>query len=630
MVKSTLSAVILPVIIASVGACTGAGPINSEGRPCSVDQQCGPGTYCDPSTRTCVARRADATVDITHADGPTVDTMPVDSVPVDTLPPDSFPVPDAGCPTGYTVCGSTCVRLSSEVKHCGACFNACPSGVTDSCVNGKCVCGGTGSACSGGLNCSKGSCECVVGGLCNGCCDGNACLPVGGAQSLSKCGAGGAACDSCDDTSECTNDSCLGSGACQNSPRPNNTSCNDGLDCTHTDRCQTGVCKGTAYTCSDGLSCTTDTCTGNPPPNQCDFDLAKGNCLIQGNCYASGATNPADVCEQCLSSEQTTSWGLASGCVSTLAGTGSAGYTDGPAASAKFDSPIWVVVDSSSGKVYVADSDNHRIRMISGGVVSTFAGSGTSGFKDGAASSAMFEWPAVMALDSSGKLYVSDVGNHSIRVISGGAVSTFAGTGTSGFKDGSPSLAQFDEPAGMVFDGTGKLYLADAGNHRIRVISGGTVSTVAGTGVAGFQDGAVGSAMFSYPIGIARDSSGKLYLADAENHLIRVISGGTVSTLAGTGVEGYQNGPATSAKFRFPVGIALDSSGKVYVGDSGNHRVRMISAGTVSTFAGGWTSGFQDGPLSQARFNSPNGLTLAGGLFYVADGDNNAVRIIKP
>jgi DNA-binding beta-propeller fold protein YncE len=625
MVKSTLSAVIVPVIIASVGACTGAGPINSVGRPCSVDQQCGPGTYCDHSTLTCVAQRADATVDITRADGPTVDTMPVD-----TLPVDSFPIPDGGCPTGYTACGSTCVQLSSEVKHCGACFNACPSEVSDSCVNSKCVCGGTGNACSGGLNCSKGTCECVVGGLCNGCCDGNACLPVGTPQSLSKCGAGGTTCKNCADTSECTDDSCLGSGACQNSPRPDNTSCNDGLDCTHTDRCQTGVCKGTAYTCSDGLSCTTDTCTGNPPPNLCDFDLTKGNCLIQGNCYASGATNPSDGCEQCLSSEQTTSWSLASGCVSTLAGTGTAGFNNGPAASAKFDTPIWVVVDSNSGKAYVADSDNHRIRVISGGTVSTFAGTGTAGFKDGAANSAMFNWPAVMVLDSSGKLYVSDVGNHSIRVISGGVVSTFAGTGTAGFNNGPLSQAQFNEPAGMVFDGAGKLYLTDAGNHRIRVISGGTVSSFAGTGVAGFQDGALGSAKFNYPVGIARDSSGKLYLADADNHRIRVISGGTVSTLAGTGVGGYQNGQATSARFNFPVGIALDSSGMVYVGDSDNHRIRMISAGTVSTFAGGWSSGFQDGPLNQARFNNPNGLTLADGLFYVADGENNAVRVIKP
>jgi DNA-binding beta-propeller fold protein YncE len=313
--------------------------------------------------------------------------------------------------------------------------------------------------------------------------------------------------------------------------------------------------------------------------------------------------------------------------VSTLAGTATGGFADGPLAVALFRSPAGVAFDAA-GKLHVADQSNNRIRLISGGLVSTLAGDGTGGFLDGPVASARFQDPESLAFDSSGKLYVADVGNHRIRAITGGQVSTFAGSGA-GFQDGPAATAKFNLPYAVAVDGAGKVYVADAENHRVRLIAGGQVSTLAGDGTTGFLDGAAAGARFYYPLGIAVDG-GKVYVADSWNNRIRVIENGQVSTLAGDGTQGYADGPAASAKVNRPIGIRA-AGGMIYIADTGNHRIRLVQVGQVSTLAGDGTKGFADGPATSARFAGPHDVAVdTAGLVYVADDQNNRIRVVCP
>ncbi|GAA3290078.1 RICIN domain-containing protein [Streptomyces cinereospinus] len=191
-------------------------------------------------------------------------------------------------------------------------------------------------------------------------------------------------------------------------------------------------------------------------------------------------------------------------------------------------------------------------------------------------------------------------------------------------------------PYGIAVDGTGTLYIADNNNHRIRkVTSDGKISTVAGTGAAGFggDGGAAVSAQLNGPCGVAVDGAGDLYVADADNHRVRkVTADGTISTVAGTGTEGFggDDGPAASARLNFPLGVAVDSTGTLYVSDHNNHRIRQITAdGTISTVAGTGTEGFggDDGPAASARLNYPLGLAVdCVGSLCIADYVNNRVR----
>ncbi len=323
--------------------------------------------------------------------------------------------------------------------------------------------------------------------------------------------------------------------------------------------------------------------------------------------------------------------------VETLAGTVS-GFRDGASNVAQFRGPTGVVLDDS-GNVYVADQNNNRIRKItSAGVVSTLAGTGTAGFMDGAGNVAQFNKPHGVAIDGSGNLYVADYNNHRIRKItSGGVVSTLAGTGTAGFMDGASNVAQFNNPHGVVIDDSGNVYVADTDNHSIRKItSGGVVSTLAGTGTAGFMDGAGNVALFSEPRGVAVDNSGNVYVGDENNHRIRKItSGGVVSTLAGTGTAGFMDGVGNVAQFNEPHGVAVDGLGNVYVADINNHSIRKItSGGVVTTLAGTGTAGSTDGAGNVAQFNIPYGVAIdgLGNVYVVGAWGNNRVRkiIIEP
>jgi len=407
-------------------------------------------------------------------------------------------------------------------------------------------------------------------------------------------------------------------------------SCNDGVDCTHSDRCQGGVCQGTSYSCSDGLDCTTDRCTGvGPAPGGCAFDLDAGNCLIDDACVAASTINAKDACQICDPASGTSSWASIPKCVTTLAGDGTSGFLDGAAGSARFNGPYGIAVDGA-GKIHVADQKNHRIRLLESGTVSTVAG-GTPGYLDGPLAAARFNGPRSIAVDpATGDLIVADSDNHRIRRISGTQVTTVAGDGTSGFADGPVASARFSEPEGLVVE-SGKIYVVDFGNHRIRVIDGGQVSTLTG-GTMGNVDGPLASARFRHPRDIAVDGAGTFYVADTENYKIRRIAGGQVTTLAGSGSPGMTDGPAGTAKFKWPYGVAVDAGGTtVYVADTTNNAIRQIAAGQVTTLAGTGAPGLVDGPAVSAKFNQPNGVAVdTAGALYISDYVNDVIRGYTP
>ncbi|MBU6158485.1 MAG: putative Ig domain-containing protein [Bacteroidetes bacterium] len=322
------------------------------------------------------------------------------------------------------------------------------------------------------------------------------------------------------------------------------------------------------------------------------------------------------------------------GYVSTFAGS-IAGFADGMATAAMFNSPFDVAVDASSN-LYVADQYNNRIRKItSAGVVTTLAGSGTYGYADGTGTAASFSYPSGVAVDGSGNVYVADQNNHRIRMVSAtGIVTTLAGSGIAGFADGTGTAASFNSPTGLAVDGSGNVYVADVNNNRIRKItSAGVVTTLAGSGNAGFADGTGSAARFYYPIDVAVDGSGNVYVADQSNNRIRKITAaGVVTTLAGSGIGGFADGTGTAASFNNPVGVAVDGSGFVYVADSYNNRIRRISsAGVVTTLAGSGNYGYADGTGTAASLNNPTGVAVDGtGNVYLADQSYSRIRMISP
>jgi len=270
------------------------------------------------------------------------------------------------------------------------------------------------------------------------------------------------------------------------------------------------------------------------------------------------------------------------GLVATLAGSGEPGWLDGAGSVARFNGPDGITL-APSGDLYVADADNRRIRKVApDGTVTTVAGSGQPGARDGPAATAQFLYPTGIAVDQAGALYVADRGGHTVRKITPrGVVSTLAGSGQPGYTDGMGATAQFRDPMTVVVDRSGRLFVADSGSHTIRVItSEGRVSTVAGSPQAGAVDGAGATARFNWPTGLALDQAGNLYVADSNNALIRKVSpDGQVTTLAGVGHAGSDDGPGETAGFRFPTGVAVDRQGDVYVADSANNMIRRISPG---------------------------------------------------
>ena len=320
--------------------------------------------------------------------------------------------------------------------------------------------------------------------------------------------------------------------------------------------------------------------------------------------------------------------------LSTFAGqAGAFGSTDATTTAARFNTPTGLAVDSL-GNIYVADTTNHVIRKItSAGVVTTLAGSpGASGNLDGTGSAARFNAPSGVAVNTVGTVYVADTFSHTIRMITAqGVVTTLAGApGVSGSANGMGAAAQFNYPAGVAVDPSGFVFVADTFNHTIRRITAdGTVSVFAGSsGIRGGVNDLGGAARFAFPSALATDSSGNLYVADSYNHVIRrVLTTGLVSTLAGTfGTVGTTDSPAL---FNQPLGVAVDSSGNVYVADTFSSTIRRITpVGVVSTLAGlPSTVGSIDGIGSAARLNQPYGIAVdAAGKIYVSDTRNHTIR----
>jgi streptogramin lyase len=295
------------------------------------------------------------------------------------------------------------------------------------------------------------------------------------------------------------------------------------------------------------------------------------------------------------------------------------------------------VVADPNGNLYVADSYNHLIRKIdSSGDIVIFAGSYPygSGNNDGQISNARFTSPRDLSLDVFGNVYVADTGNSRIRKIdSSGNVTTLAGS-MWGYTDGQGTAAEFATPEGISVDVSGNVYVADTGNNRIRIInSSANVTTIAGSGAIGSADGQGMVASFNEPYSVAVDSSGNIYVADTGNHRIRRIDPlSNVTTLAGSGVSGSTDGHGTAATFNRPHGVSVDISGNVYVADTGNNSIRKIDPfGNVTTLAGSAGGGAVDGLGAVAMFNMPYGVSIdMSGNLYVADSANNSIRKLSP
>lgn len=333
---------------------------------------------------------------------------------------------------------------------------------------------------------------------------------------------------------------------------------------------------------------------------------------------------------------------LATGVVTTIAGTGGmSGSIDGTGAAARFSNPKGIVADSG-GNLYVADSSTIRKIVDATGVVTTIAGTASmQGSTDGTGAAARFNSPFGAAADGAGNIYVADTSNLTIRkvVLATGVVTTLAGTaGMSGSADGTGAAARFRNPYGVAADNTGNLYIADTLNKTIRkiVVSTGVVTTIAGTaGIQGSADGTGAAAQFDSPSCVAADGAGNIYVADIANNNIRkiVVSSGVVTTIAGTaGVSGSADGTGAAARFLSPFGIATDGAGNLYIADTANHTIRkiVVSTGVVTTIAGtAGMSGSNDGTGAVARFKVPYGVTLdSAGNLYVADTGNATIRRI--
>jgi serine/threonine-protein kinase len=324
--------------------------------------------------------------------------------------------------------------------------------------------------------------------------------------------------------------------------------------------------------------------------------------------------------------------------VSTVAGSGVAGFSNGPVATARLDAPVALAL-GRDGTLYVSDAGNHVIRAILHAAdalmrtVQTVIGARGRGYADGPQGKGRLAEPRGLAVHRNGDVFIADHENHRLRrAAPNGALSTVAGSGVQGVADGQGTLARLARPRGVAVNTAGVVYLSD--EHTIRRITpDGQVTTIAGAAGWGATDGHGDNARFTYPWGICFDLAGNIIVADTGNHLIRrVTPNGDVDTLAGTGRPGHRDGPADGAEFREPRGVAVDTEGNVFVADTVNHAIRCIAPdGAVTTVAGDGTKGFADGPAFSARFNRPYDVAAGpGGILFVADESNNRVRMIVP
>jgi len=311
------------------------------------------------------------------------------------------------------------------------------------------------------------------------------------------------------------------------------------------------------------------------------------------------------------------------------------GSADGVDGVARFDWPAGVAVDNA-GNVYVADHWNHTIRKVTPeGEVTTLAGrAGNAGSADGTGSAARFKEPLDVTVDAAGNVFVADTWNFTIRKVTGaGEVTTLAGrAGNAGSADGTGSAARFYWPFGVAVDATGNVYVADAWNQTIRKVTpAGEVTTLAGlAGTSGSADGIGSAARFNYPGRLAIDLAGNLYVPDYWNHTLRkVTTAGEVTTLAGSaGSSASADGTGGTARFFNPESAAVDGAGNIFVADAGNHTIRKVAASGMVTTVGGVAGviGGADGIGSAASFSHPSGVAVdSTGTLYVADQSNHRI-----
>ena len=323
--------------------------------------------------------------------------------------------------------------------------------------------------------------------------------------------------------------------------------------------------------------------------------------------------------------------------ISTFAGNGSNqfGGDGGPATGAQLNAPNSTALDAA-GNFYITEAV--RVRKVStAGIITTVAGGGTltPSAADGGSATSASMMPVGIAVDAAGTLYIADAQNNSVRKVVNGIITTIAGTGFAGYSgdNGSATLAQLNSPHGVAVDASGIVYVSDTNNHRIRRISAGVISTIVGTGFPGTagDGGSAGSAQIAQPWGIAVDTIGNLYIAEYGSHKVRKVSAGVITTLAGTGTAGFSgDGVATLVNLNAPQSVGVDSSGNVYVSDSGNYRVRKISGTTLTTIGGTGVAGFTgDGGPATTALEIPLGIAVNSlGNVYVAEGSSR-VRLLS-
>ena len=333
--------------------------------------------------------------------------------------------------------------------------------------------------------------------------------------------------------------------------------------------------------------------------------------------------------------------------ITTVAGSGVNGYggDGGSATSAQMMAPAGLAL-GAGGNLYIADFFAHTVRRVnSSGTISTFAGTGVAGYSGdgGPASAAQLNMPGDLVVDAAGNVYIADFGNHRIRRVSpGGTISVYAGTGTAGYSgDSGPALlARLYNPAGLDIDAAGNLYVTEYGNGTVRRIDAATrvITTLAGNGTNGYggDGGPATAAQMNAPTDVAVHGDGTAYIAELNGHRVRKVTpGGTITTLAGTGVAGNSGngGPAASALLSQPAGVDIDSTGNVFIAEFGNHDVRKVTpAGAISRVAGTGVagSGGDGGPALSAQLSTPSRANLdASGNFYVSDWGNHRVRRVE-
>jgi sugar lactone lactonase YvrE len=318
--------------------------------------------------------------------------------------------------------------------------------------------------------------------------------------------------------------------------------------------------------------------------------------------------------------------------VTTIAGSGTPGYSDGTGTGASFHGP-WGIVGDGNGNYYVADAYNNRIRKVTAaGVVTTISGTNFQGNIGGPVATATFGAPFGIAMDSHGNLFITTLWNTIREITPAGIVSIFAGDslGNPGSTDGTGTAARFNTPVGITIDANDNIFVADAQNRSIRKITpAGVVTTFAGGGPSGSADGTGTAASFNEPWGLGKDANGNIYVVDAGNNNIRKITqAGVVTTFAGNGTKGAADGPALLASFNAPIGIVADRAGNFYVTDEQAGRIRMITAGgQVVTLAGNGQQVSVDGIGNFASFSYPLGIWIdPNDTMYLIDNGTAVVR----